>query len=92
VMVAEFSMPLQKVIPNLNNQNHSGNAKHGPAEWLWNCIDNLDRIARHGERSAFGNGLRHRDQRLSFFHLDRRCRFGRIRPRRDPRGLFLRAQ
>src|SRR5437879_13341450 len=50
VMVAEFSMPLQKVIPNLHNQNHSGNAKHGPAEGLWTCSDNFDRILRHGAR------------------------------------------
>src|SRR5947208_5765747 len=66
LMVAELSIALGKVSPNLNNQNHGRSAEQHPAQGHCTFL-----CWRHRNRSSLWGSVRHGDERLSFFHLNR---------------------
>src|SRR5213079_2700399 len=72
LIVAELSIALGKVNPNLNNQNGSGNAEQHPVQRRYTFF-----CGGYRNRSPRGCSVRHGDERLSLFHLNRGHRLGR---------------
>jgi hypothetical protein len=85
-MVVELLfIALGKISPNLNNQNGGGNAEQHPARGHRTFLRR-----RHRNRGPFGDNVRHGDERLSLFHLNRAERLGgQVRHARDARCLVF---
>src|SRR4029453_4855765 len=89
LMVVELLfITLGKVSPNLNNQNNGGNAKQPPAQRRYTFL-----CWRYRNRSTLGGSVRHGDERLSLFHLNRGERLGgQVRHSCDTRCLVFRSR